>query len=505
MPSKLIAPIMRHCNGLILMIDPRIELLTIVQRLSGSEMVHNDGYGYSDEVDAWFMPFVDHPVVSKMKSLEERDFNNDAPVQYMLRYEGVPLVDRCFRYEEHVGVSQYARLEEIGNDVEFDSWIDLMNDFAEVSRFADFMLSQDAYYQKQLDMLTEKYSRSNVVEAITNWYGYRSGDFTFIFAPLIPLSGYGPCIVDSNGNQHNFCIMGNDDLITIIHEFSHSYVNPIVMQDIYRWNTTENLQTDKLLKRMYNAYNHWWVVVIEQFVRIAVIRILKRMDGDYNLESAIENEERCGFLYTRFLNGLCEEYEQSELAFNDYFPRFEEALEALAKDPDEYLASLKDYPMAGPINRALFDAWIIYPDPAENEGVTENILPVIEFISNRTGGTEITDTEAMERDLSTRHIIAFGPGNRWLDQYSDRLPFQMLPDRLIADRIYKGTNFRIVCCLPNPQNYEKGMVIYTGQSIHDMHSCNRFFHGPEDFVITDSECNILSNGNFIKDGDVWRF
>ena len=319
------------------------------------------------------------------------------------------------------------------------------------------------------------------------------------------MGGYGPCVVDGDDNQHNFCIMGSFELITLVHEFSHSYVNPLVMERFDEVQATDALCTEQVLKRMFAGYNHWWVIVIEHFVRIAVIRILRRLVDDYSIDDALESEERKGFLYVRFLNERCEEFERLGTTFEAYFPKLVEALQDLAESPDEFLARFIDYPLIGPINQILEDMRFIYPDPAVTPGVKENILPVVEFMLERLGGVAMTDTEAMKADLSGHNLSVFGPGNRWLDRFTDKLPFAMLPDRLVADRTYMGENLRIVCCLPSPYNAEKGLLIYTAQSIDDMSTCNSFFHGPKDYVITDADCNILSNGNFIKTDGVWRF
>ncbi len=498
-------PLTLECNGLMVTIDPRIELLNIVQRFAGSKMVRNDGCGYSDSVDEWFEPYAAHPVVEMMKELEEREFDHDAPVHFMLLYDGVPLEKKSFRYEQHIAESQEIRLQYIGEKEEFQTWIELMNDFAQQSRFAEFFKGQASFYRTQLDKVGMKLAGMKIVEAITDWYGYRSGDFTIIIAPLSRMGGYGPCVVDGDDNQHNFCIVGSVDLITLVHEFSHSYINPLVMDSYEEVQKTEVLCNEQVLKRMYACYNQWWVIVIEHFVRIAVIRILRRLEDKFRIEVALENEERQGFLYIRFLNERCEEYERSGETFKAYYPRFVKALQDLAESPDEYLSTFRDFSMVGPINRISDNLYCIYPDPALTHGVEDNILTVVEFMLERLGGKAITDLEAMDMDMSGHNLIVFGPGNRWLDQFADKFPFEMQPDRLVADRTYMGDNLRIVCCLPNPYNEDKGMVIYTAQSIEDMHSCNRFMHGPEDYVITDATCKILSNGNFVKTDGAWRF
>ena len=151
-----IEPLTKDCNGMTLTVDPRIELLAIVQRLAGSKMVQSDSIGYSDAIDAWFGEFAGHPVVGKMKELEGRDFDHDAPVHFMLLYDGVPLENKAFRYEKFVAVSQEARLQHIGSADEFETWIDGMNDFVERSRFAEFFREQMSFYRKRLDLVERK-------------------------------------------------------------------------------------------------------------------------------------------------------------------------------------------------------------------------------------------------------------------------------------------------------------------------------------------------------------
>jgi len=85
-----IKPISTRLGMLDITIDPRMELLAVLQYLSGSEMTIPDSDGYAQSIDTWFADFKSHPVLSRLKSLEKHGYRYDLPVSSFLCFDGVP-------------------------------------------------------------------------------------------------------------------------------------------------------------------------------------------------------------------------------------------------------------------------------------------------------------------------------------------------------------------------------------------------------------------------------
>ena len=72
-----IEPLSETSGKLIIAVDPRIELLAVIQHLVGSDMVQADSEGYAASVDAWFADFRKHPVFERYLALEAEGFCYD--------------------------------------------------------------------------------------------------------------------------------------------------------------------------------------------------------------------------------------------------------------------------------------------------------------------------------------------------------------------------------------------------------------------------------------------
>ena len=59
--------------------------------------------------------------------------------------------------------------------------------------------------------------------------------------------------------------------------------------------------------------------------------------------------------------------------------------------------------------------------------------------------------------------------------------------------------------MPNPENPELGMAVYTAIDERRIIDINNVFHGPDDFCIFTDCDHILSRGYFEKWGTEWCF
>ncbi|MDZ4121881.1 MAG: DUF4932 domain-containing protein, partial [Candidatus Cloacimonadaceae bacterium] len=325
--------------------------------------------------------------------------------------------------------------------------------------------------------------------------------------------------VDEEGGIHAYCITDIDcgsfsetKLRQVsswfFHEFSHSFVNPLVEQ---YWDVFESGESiyELLKNKMYSAYSSWWVVVAEHLVRVNDHRLSELY---HNIESgsALQSEIDSGFIFIRAAYEAVLKFEaehgESGTNYTDYFPTIARYFMDRTDISEEDLRLLQRF--TGPMNNVfLGDVLVIYPDPDRVSGVKENIMPTVDWMVLNKGFEAVSDQAALEMDLVNRSLVLFGAWgtNLILEKYREIVPFEIYPNRIIADKSYTGKNLRIALCLPNPLNPMCGMSIYTSQNTEAMQRSNSIDHGHGDWYISNSDLEVLGSGRFKNKEERWGF
>ena len=122
------------------------------------------------------------------------------------------------------------------------------------------------------------------------------------------IMGYG---LDENGDTY-YSSSPNSFLVTLVHEFNHSFVNPLATDKRFS-NQMEDAGKDilKLSEQVMrrSAYGKWDNLVNESIVRAAVIRYL--IDNNYpedKVRESVINEMSVGFYWTPELVKSLTEY-----------------------------------------------------------------------------------------------------------------------------------------------------------------------------------------------------
>jgi len=517
-----IEPVTATRGKLNITVDPRLELLAVLQHLSGSAMTSPDSDGYAAAADAWFAGFKDHPALTKLQSLETYGFNYDLAVSSFLRFDGVPLERQIRDWAGYAQTMNEDRLETAAEGGSLEEFYAAVNDFVRVSDFPGWFESRRQYFTDTVAGMDSLLSTTpDMVAHLIAWYGYEQHSYNLAISPLLGGNGYGPALVDSLGNNYLYCVTSIENrgdpaesilhlAYMLFHELSHPYVNPLVDKHFGLVEDASALFEPIKRKMQEQAYSSWWIAVIEHFVRGSELRLLQTYYPPEEREFTTLSNINLGFIYLDTVYDALLNYEQARretgIRYDEYFPRLMEKFASLGKIPPAELLHLIDF--NGPLNSvAKGSVAVIYPDPLRVEGVEEFIKPDVDFLVDRLKAEAYTDTQALELDFSDRSLYVYGAwgSNLWLAKHLPRPPFQILPDRIVADTIYPGTNLRLAACLPNPFDPELGMAVYTAQNTPAMRSSNSFFHGPEDWYVTDSDKNILAKGFFSDKSGDWEF
>ena len=260
-------------------VSETVELMGILSRTAGFQEFSNDLAGqYSKDTEAWFAQYREHPTVTYYKELRAKN--------------GIAY-DRVTNMAVHLEIEN-GKVKLIGNrseltggwqDIDLDDFVKRLNKFYADTRFHDFFEQHRTFYNDFL----QAYDK-NIIAIKPEWYGrfYNGTAPTEQFRIIIGFT-YG---TTNNGASRQlpgqprelFAVCGynlnpqtgrpNFDSSLPLHEFNHSFVNPLL----------EKTENEKAMQEvgqrlfqlsqstmMQQHYNDWYIVINESLVRAAVI------------------------------------------------------------------------------------------------------------------------------------------------------------------------------------------------------------------------------------------
>ena len=261
-------------------VSETVELMGILSRTAGFEEFSENFAGqYSKDAEAWFGQYREHPTVAYYKDLRAR---------HGIGYERV--TSMAVHLETDKGkvtlVGDRAELPGGWQNVDLDDFVKRLNKFYADTRFHEFFEQHKTFYNDFL-----KTYDANVMPHIhPEWFGrfYNGTETTERFRLIIgftygttnngvsrqlpgqPREVIAVCgyYINPSTGRHQL------DISLPLHEFNHSFVNPLLnnadnakaMQDV-----GQKLYQLSQQSMESQHYNDWRIVVNESLVRAAVI------------------------------------------------------------------------------------------------------------------------------------------------------------------------------------------------------------------------------------------
>ena len=277
-------------------VDPRVELISILQRLVGErEYTRALATSYVAAVDAHFKPFAQHPAVAATRELRRRSITYDAPMQLAvhlddkLQLRAVPADPRF-------------------TGVDLESYLQTVRDFASASGFDEFFARHRADHARMTEQLRTAITADDPRAWFDSFFGERPGArFVVIAAPL-----NGTWIYGAHAGDEVYQILGiykvdfdelpvvdTDILELVVHEIAHSYINPLF--DKHRaalepHGTRLFARVEEPMRKQ--AYGVWHIMLNELAVRaVTTLYILDRRGKDA-ANAAAQKEVSRSFLWT---------------------------------------------------------------------------------------------------------------------------------------------------------------------------------------------------------------
>ena len=280
-------------------VSEAVELMSILSRTADLREYNMDMAGqYTADTEAWFAPHKGHPIIAYYQGLH----NNQS-----ISYDAV--MSMAIHLDIDKGKIQFlggpSDLEQRWNSVDVNDFIARLNKFYADTRFHDFYTKHRGFYEEGL-----KAYEANVMSYFhQDWYARFYGtapteQFRIVIGFTNGGGNYGPSRQLPGQPKEAFAICGYyinpqtgkafengvSMASTLIHEFNHSFVNPLLNEAAnaaLMEATGRRLQRLSMLGMERQHYLNWQTVVNESIVRAAVI--LYMLDQGFEAKS-VDNE-----------------------------------------------------------------------------------------------------------------------------------------------------------------------------------------------------------------------
>jgi hypothetical protein len=322
-----------------IIVDPRMELLSVIQHFtSWSANGHIDSnVQYKKDIDNYFKGFENNAAVTKSEQLLIKGFGYDAPPEFMLYHSDPPEFKQIIPYSNYL-------ISRALSESNLKDYADAIRDFAVKSNFMDFYNSHLNFYSEIESEAKKAVGDVDYIMALEYYYGEKKNSYTIILAPLFACN-YGPQVKSATG-KNIYCILGPTDIINnqlsydknwttynLLHEFSHSFVNPVTAKYYSEIDKSKSLFEPIKTAMVQQAYITWETCVNEHLVRTNVARFALQGGKTYH-DQIIQLELNKGFIYITNLDTLMENYENNRgtySTYEDFYPEIIKLYNTLAK------------------------------------------------------------------------------------------------------------------------------------------------------------------------------
>ena len=337
LPAPIWASQIRAGGTRRIVVDPRIELMSVVHLLGGYFLNSEADTAYKREATAYFSAFRAHPVVSLATDLASKTFSFDSVPNLLLRLTN----PQSLNWRTDLDAEP---LTGIPDTEERERFLALLRDFASVSRFGEFFNRNRRLYRRVARSIEPSVTPN--VNALEAYAGASLGQWKVIPGLLLLDGGFGPRLRQQSGVFESYAIIGplynsverpnfGDSgrlQNLIVHEFAHSLINPLSNQHrdlVQGYSGRFDVALREAMLRQ-GAYDNWQTVVDEHVVRAVTARVAAKTRGSDAGAAAVADEVNRGFIYVPALIERLAPYEADRRVWPDlnaYYPNLLEAFD----------------------------------------------------------------------------------------------------------------------------------------------------------------------------------
>lgn len=344
--------IIKEFNNINMVIDPRIELLSVIIYLSPDydkntmSIVPSDS-SYKKDVEEYFGKYKNHKAVNLFNlRLASSGFSYDAPPTAMLFLTNTPNLT----LREDIDKNDYMYIqcmERAGGEKQFLEFVEELNKFCAETNFYEFYNNHLDYYNRVIDNTINNLEDIDYVKQVQNYYGKEEKGYNIVLNGMLYANNYGPKIKNEDGSYDLYSILGStgisndlpifsDDFsfkYIVRHEFGHSFVNYLATENIDEVNKYTKLFVPIRTAMEQQAYSTWETCLNEHIVRAVVIRITDIYGTKEEVNEYLKMEKASSFVYVEDIISLLKnEYEPNRdkyKTFEDFYPEILKLLKEL--------------------------------------------------------------------------------------------------------------------------------------------------------------------------------
>jgi hypothetical protein len=315
-------------------VDPRIELISIVFRLAGSPG-YNDGTlrPYAKAIERHFGDFDGHPVVKMAVRLRKTHLMScDGPMSLAVH------IDRNYRLrktdEEWPSTLNYRWEKQ-----ETADFLEKLRQFAAETKFNEFFKAQRDIYETGIQSCKDLIGPLNLEKWLVDFFGVKDcGDLKLVLGFVNGFFNYGVQFEAAEISE-KYAIVGMrpfDPANTVmfrpiqlgltVHEFCHSFANPVVEKYMDRLQPAgERLFAVHGPAMRMGGYPKWESVMYETATRACVACFVRHSFEPMYKDYFLKDEVKAGFVWIEDMANLLTKYESNRdkyPTFESFFPEF---------------------------------------------------------------------------------------------------------------------------------------------------------------------------------------
>jgi hypothetical protein len=338
-PSALAAnnpPVVYRANvdKITIEVDPRVELISIVFRLAGNPEFNSGTLRqYVKATEKHFGDFDNHPAVKMAAELRNTcSMSCDGPMSLAVH------IDHNLRLRK--GAEQWpSTLDERWNSKNVNEFLAELRDFAEETKFDEFFKAQSEIYQTGIRSCKDLIGPLNIGQWLVDYFGVRNcGDLKLVLAFVNGFSNYGARFADGQTTEKyaivgmrpfdpaNTVIFRPSQIGTTVHEFCHSFANPVVEKYMQQLRPAgEKLFAAHEGAMRMNGYQKWESILYETAVRACVMSFVRQKFEPMYMGYFLQAENRAGFTWIEDTGNFLKTYDDNRTkypTFESFFPEF---------------------------------------------------------------------------------------------------------------------------------------------------------------------------------------
>lgn len=311
-------------------IDNRIETLYSVAYLDKYFLVNNHANVYKNTIDEKLGTLKNHRAVILFDTISKKyNFSYYRPVEWILQYSEFPEFKKVKRKsdenDETVTNGKDDLLEEFRTE---------LIKFNQDSLFQKYLKATKPLNEKVIKKVLESKTIKFLPDYLEEYYGTKLSSYNLILSPFLHSGGYNSEIINEKGEKEVYAIIGpngeidflphfdKDYLETdmILHEFGHSFVNPLTRKFEKEIQSLKNKYYDeKLIKNgRHQGYGLWEYVFNEILLRSIVINITRSKFGNQKANELLEFEKSIGFDMVEIICEKLKIYEKNRRKYKNF-------------------------------------------------------------------------------------------------------------------------------------------------------------------------------------------